>query len=66
MGKPETPHLVPQGEKQRCSACSQLFEAKSLESLSHMFSAHVLIAHKKKAGENASRTVGVVTDSTQD
>jgi hypothetical protein len=46
------PHLVDDGAVKRCSACSQVFDSKSIADLRRSFAEHVRLTHKQKSRDD--------------
>ena len=49
------PHLVDDGAVKRCSACTQVFDSKSIADLRKSFADHVRLTHHSKRGQDVNQ-----------
>jgi hypothetical protein len=52
MTQVTAPHLVDDGAVKRCSACTAIFDSKSIADLRKSFAEHVRLTHHTKSGED--------------
>ncbi len=55
MTQVTAPHLVDDGAVKRCSACTQVFDSKSIADLCKSFAEHVRLTHKQKSREGLNQ-----------
>jgi hypothetical protein len=54
MTQVTAPHLVDDGAVKRCSACTHVFDSKSIADLRKSFAEHVRLTHKQKSREDVN------------